>query len=156
MSYNKISLFVAVFPYSNAYFGSNNTLPIRIDDTRCTGTEADLIHCAHDIFVSGCQHSDDAGVRCTAGCKLWYSTNFYHSGFILHACSIINHTTTAECTHGSVRLVGGTVSNEGRLEVCLYGIWGTVTDDNFGTQDATVVCRQLSHYPNCMKITFMY
>ena len=89
MSYNKISLFVAVFPYSNAYFGSNNTLPIRIDDTRCTGTEADLIHCAHDIFVSGCQHSDDAGVRCTAGCKLWHSMSQLTSITLVLYCMLV-------------------------------------------------------------------
>ena len=57
---------------------------------------------------------------------------------------------TGECTHGNVRLVGGSVANEGRLELCWFGIWGTVNNANFGTQDATVVCRQLNYYPDCM------
>ena len=47
-----------------------------------------------------------------------------------------------------MRLVGGSVPNEGRVEVCLYGLWGTVTDDYFGIQEATVICRQLSYYPD--------
>ena len=37
----------------------------------------------------------------------------------------------------------GAVEYEGRVEVCLNGVWGTVTDDGFGNNDAKVVCRQL-------------
>ena len=46
---------------------------------------------------------------------------------------------TALCTEGSLRLVNGSSSAEGRVEVCLNGVWGTVTDDAFGTNDAKVV-----------------
>ena len=45
------------------------------------------------------------------------------------------------CDSGSVRLVGGMVPWEGRVEVCKDDSWGTVCDDFWSTEDATVVCR---------------
>ena len=47
------------------------------------------------------------------------------------------------CEEGAVRLRNGTTEREGRVELCLNGIWGTVCDDNWNDNAATVVCRQL-------------
>eukprot|EP00466_Bigelowiella_natans_P004525 jgi/Bigna1/79937/fgenesh1_pg.66_\ len=43
---------------------------------------------------------------------------------------------------GGVRLAGGS-SSEGRVEIQVDGVWGTVCDDLFGISDARVVCREL-------------
>lgn len=51
----------------------------------------------------------------------------------------------APCNQGDVRLVGGSDQYEGRVEVCNSNSWGTVCDDSWGTNDATVVCRQLEY-----------
>ena len=50
----------------------------------------------------------------------------------------------SDCEHGDIRLVGGSTALEGRVEVCMNRVWGTVCD-NFNTQAAGVVCAQLGY-----------
>ena len=46
---------------------------------------------------------------------------------------------------GQLRIVGGTYSNQGRLEVYCNRLWGTVCDENFDSTGANVACRQLGY-----------
>jgi len=59
--------------YSGARFGQG-TVPILLDDLRCTNTESRLIDCPHNR-IDNCAHSEDAGVSCTTGtnhiCEKW-------------------------------------------------------------------------------------
>ena len=44
-----------------------------------------------------------------------------------------------------VRLVEGPSDREGRLEVSLQGVWGTVCDDGFSYNEAHVFCTLLGY-----------
>ena len=63
-------------------------------------------------------------------------------------------STTDNCTHGDIRLLNGTVPSEGRVEVCIEGIWGTVADDFWDNRDARVVCGQLGYSTRCKCIIY--
>ena len=103
--------------YYNAFFGEG-TGTIWMDDVQCISADTCLGNCTFNGFANhNCQHSEDVSVNCT--------------------------TATAPSTE--IRLIGGSSSLEGRVEVLYQGTWGTVCDDLWSIEDAHVICRQLGY-----------
>ena len=53
--------------------------------------------------------------------------------------------------HLDIRLVGGSIPSEGRLEVSFNGQWGSVCRDGWDINDATIACKHLG-YPDALGV----
>lgn len=62
-------------------------------------------------------------------------------------CSDGSDESAFHCNSSIQYRLGNPKSNqmEGRVEVRYKGIWGTVCDDDFGENEAKVVCRSLGY-----------
>ena len=146
----------------HAAFGAGSGA-ILLDDVACSGGEQRLWNCRHrGLEVSNCHHYQDAGVVCLTGMHEITNKSSMHANAneVCHCAIVdgiqqsINHLSVffgtisctcigAGCTEGGLRLVGGTNSSEGRVEICLQGNWGTVCDRMWDAAEAMVTCRQL-------------
>ena len=54
---------------SRAYYGTDNSIIIFLDDVNCTGEESHIAQCTKigDWGLHDCSHREDAGVNCTFG-----------------------------------------------------------------------------------------
>ena len=46
---------------------------------------------------------------------------------------------------GQIKLINGNSPLNGRVEICIDGLRGTICDQRWGRREAVVVCRQLGH-----------
>ena len=105
--------------FSKAFFGKG-TGDILFKDLHCSHDDTHIDNCSklsiHNI-PQACLHSEDVGIQCNP-----------------------------PCTEGSVRLFKGSGMNEGIVEVCRNGTWGSICYypyNPWGAAEAKVICRQL-------------
>ena len=53
---------------------------------------------------------------------------------------------------GAVQLADGAIDQEGRVEVCHDGVWGSICDEGWDKTDAYIICQQLG-YPKTGNFT---
>lgn len=70
--------------------------------------------------------------------KVFLPTNRYPAN------TVVTHPNKS-CDNGDIRIVGGESELEGRVEVCLRGVWGTVCGVDWTDREAAVVCNQTGH-----------
>ena len=113
--------YTGAIPLTGSFFGRGNA-PILIHNMMCTGYESSLEQCSNQTLSP--------------------SSSSYLSSPVASVICQGNTTTRHECRSGDLRLGGGQSENEGRVEVCVEGFWGTVCDGGWGQREAVVVCRQ--------------
>ena len=112
-------------------------IPILLDEVQCSGNEISLLECSHDgVNNHNCVHDEDIVIECPGiDATVTYYVSTFASFLVL----------ARECNETDVRLIDGQTLQDGRVEICINGLWGSVCDDQWDYRDAAVVCRQLGY-----------
>uniref|UniRef100_A0AAY4DPS1 Lysyl oxidase homolog n=1 Tax=Denticeps clupeoides TaxID=299321 RepID=A0AAY4DPS1_9TELE len=100
----------------------------------CTGNEAHLSSCKLGQTLSMKNRTDGQGLPVVVSCV---------PGRSFAPTSMAGYRKAFRQEQPLVRLRGGAVHGEGRVEVLKNGEWGTICDDNWNLMAASVVCREL-------------
>ena len=121
-------------PLTSSFFG-RGTAPILTSYVSCFGNETSIQECSHSILSPS-------------------STSYWNYPVVGVICHKIP-TFDMECSFGDVRLFGGETESEGRVEICVHGLWTTICDEEFEDADALVICREVGFSPKGTQIIFL-
>ena len=60
--------------------------------------------------------------------------------------NLASNVIVTTCKTGEMRLVGGSVHNEGQMEICINGVWGAVCLYSWNSFTANLFCKQLGYH----------
>ncbi|CAI8051100.1 Deleted in malignant brain tumors 1 protein [Geodia barretti] len=110
-----------VIQVQDGYYGAGRGM-VWLSGLECSGNETRLLDCPLPYSSRSCSHSSDVSIICPI---------------------TASGGTVGRCSDGAVRLVNGSLPNEGLVEICYNGRWGAICEDQWDTLDATVVCHQM-------------
>uniref|UniRef100_A0A8C2ZSD5 Lysyl oxidase homolog n=1 Tax=Cyclopterus lumpus TaxID=8103 RepID=A0A8C2ZSD5_CYCLU len=100
-----------------------------IHSVACTGTEVHLAACPLEFSKPNATSTCEGGMAAVVSC--------------MPGPLFMQNNALKKKTKTSVKLKGGARVGEGRVEVLKDNEWGTVCDDRWNLQSASVVCREL-------------
>ncbi|KAL3862729.1 hypothetical protein ACJMK2_008682 [Sinanodonta woodiana] len=123
-----------------------------LDETECTGTEESLADCKHPPWKKhDCHQWETAGVICQVAKACGDDSYQCPDG----GCVPLTKLCTGEChctnceddkdCNVMIQIVGGATPDEGRVEVIINDIRGTVCDDGWDENASNVTCKSLRY-----------
>ncbi|KAL4240077.1 zymogen binding [Mactra antiquata] len=154
LGYNGVSAKAA----SHSKYGSGNG-NIFLDEVNCVGIEDSITECEHTGWkVHDCHSYEVAGVSCNTQKACPSNKYSCNNGVCIDAsqvcddmcnclpdCSDEKGNGVHNCSHTPMEVVNGTQPGSGRIEITINGLRGTVCDDSWDDNDATVVCRMIGY-----------
>ncbi|NWW08419.1 LOXL3 oxidase, partial [Oreocharis arfaki] len=116
-------------------FTERQQLNYRLHSVSCTGTEVHLSMCSFEFYRGNSSAACGAGMPAVVSCVPGplFATGSAHK----------KKQRQQQQGQPRIRLKGGAKVGEGRVEVLKSSEWGTICDDRWNLQSASVVCREL-------------
>ncbi|NXI44030.1 LOXL3 oxidase, partial [Galbula dea] len=116
-------------------FSGRQQLNYRLHSVSCTGTEVHLSMCTFEFYRGNASAACGAGMPAVVSCVpgSLFNTGNAHK----------KKQQQQQQGQLRIRLKGGAKVGEGRVEVLKGSKWGTICDDHWNLQSASVVCREL-------------
>ncbi|XP_070154001.1 uncharacterized protein [Polyergus mexicanus] len=144
---------------SGGFYGNlDPSTRFMVDQLKCRGNETTLRECDFNGWgIHNCQPEEAVGIVCKTAVNTcqeghWKCDNSptcIPTPFICDEvvdCPDRSDESPEHCDAPfELRLVNGSNSLQGRVEVRHHGVWGTVCDDDFTNATATVICRSLGY-----------
>ncbi|KAM4708323.1 lysyl oxidase homolog 3 isoform 2-T2 [Discoglossus pictus] len=106
----------------------------RLHSVQCSGSEVHLSLCSMEFYKQNSSAQCEGGAPVVVSCTVRPSTTGQPAP---------KKKKVPQQQEETIRLKGGARPGEGRVEVLKKGQWGTVCDDRWDLQAASVVCREL-------------